>query len=394
MTNANIILQGRQPDMVNVLSRANQAAGQHNDIQHQARYRNALLQHGAGAMQGNQESMNALAGFDPAAVQGMQANNLNMDATRQQMDMQAKKYAASLSAQQAAQEASQMEATMMRVAQLAQLGDIQGANALLRQSDPDAPMMRSAEDLPTIMMGAKSVIGALKDVQALQPEVVPPADEYGRYAAEEVAAGRQPLSRIDFAQAKKGNGVSMTTPDGTVLQVGGNSSVKFTEGQGKDNVYSTRARGALDVLEPVSGALTSVGNRAAELDPTGLSRGLQSEDFQVAMQAGTEFLQAILRKDTGAAITEGEENSYGKTYLPQVGDGPAVLEAKRKARIRAVNALESGMSAQQMLVRDRALVKSAEEAREGAPASGSIEIPDFGGMSVEQIDQWIMENSQ
>ncbi|MBO9430630.1 hypothetical protein [Sulfitobacter sp. R18_1] len=206
--------------------------------------------------------------------------------------------------------------------------------------------------------------GHLTEEQAAS--VLDPApDEYARYVRDEVEAGREPLSRIEYAQAKKGNGVSVTSPDGSVIQVGGGSQ-KFTEGQSKDNVYSTRARGALEVLEPVVDTLSSGADRLSGAVPYGLGRGLQDPDYQVAEQAGLEFLQAILRKDTGAAITEAETNSYGKTYLPQYNDKPPVLKAKREARIRAVNALESGMSPAQMLARDRALIRAAEELAEGS----------------------------
>lgn len=182
-------------------------------------------------------------------------------------------------------------------------------------------------------------------------------------------------------------------PDGQPLLMEGPaaSNFKFTEGQSKDNVYATRARGSLDVLEPVADALTGRGAIAAEMVPFGLARGLQSDDFQVAQQAGTEFLQAILRKDTGAAITQDETESYGRVYLPQPGDGEAVLEAKRQARIRAINALESGMSPQQMLVRDRALIKAAEESGTPQPAPQSGGIPDFRSMSDEELDAFIRE---
>ena len=95
-------------------------------------------------------------------------------------------------------------------------------------------------------------------------------------------------------------------------------------------------------------------------------------------QAGLEFLQAILRKDTGAAITQQEIESYGITYLPQPGDNAAVLRAKKEARIRAVNALESGMSPAQMLARDSALVKAAREAAGAQPANAAT--PEAGSI--------------
>lgn len=162
---------------------------------------------------------------------------------------------------------------------------------------------------------------------------------------------------------------------------GAGTSEKFTEGQSKDVVYATRAKGALEVLEPVAGELTNLGSRAAELDPTGVIRGnVQSPEYQVAKQASDEFLQAILRKDTGAAITPAEQALYGVTYLPQPGDGTAVLEAKRAARQRAVAAIEGGMSAAQIIAQEKAL---GIETGTAAPATGSRIRYDSMGRRIE-----------
>jgi len=162
-------------------------------------------------------------------------------------------------------------------------------------------------------------------------------------------------------------------PSGTSVSVGPDGQVQFTqgpgagvakpftEGQSKDVVYATRAQGALQVLEPVAETLTSLPSRMAESDPTGIIRGrVQSPEYQIARNAGDEFLQAILRKDTGAAITPSEQALYGVTYLPQPGDGPEVLAAKTTARQRAVAAINAGMSPAQII--------AAEKALGGAPA--------------------------
>jgi hypothetical protein len=133
----------------------------------------------------------------------------------------------------------------------------------------------------------------------------------------------------------------------------------FTEAQSKDVIFATRAKGALEALEPVVDALTSRMGRAAEMDPTGLTRGMQSDEFQVAWNAGNEFLQAILRKDTGAAITADEQSLYGETYLPKPGDNSAVLAQKAEARKRAIAAIEAGMSPAQMVAQEKALRNNA-----------------------------------
>lgn len=157
-----------------------------------------------------------------------------------------------------------------------------------------------------------------------------------------------------------------TGPDGQVRVVqgagaSGAAGKPFTEGQSKDNVFATRAEGALSVLDPIAPALTSRTERIAEEIPLGMARGLQTDDFQVARNAGDEFLQAILRKDTGAAITEQEQALYGRTYLPYPGDSEAVLAQKGQARRRAVEAIKAGMSPAQIVAQERALQNSGSE---------------------------------
>lgn len=190
-----------------------------------------------------------------------------------------------------------------------------------------------------------------------------PADvqEYNFYADQVRAAGQEPLPYLDYLQAQKGNGLSITTPDGTIIQQGGGKPL--TEGQSKDTVYSTRAAGALPIIDEFGEALMNPAMRAVENDPTGLARGMQSPEFQQAQQAGKEFLQAILRKDTGAAITPQETAEYGAVYLPIPGDTPVVLEQKRVSRKRALEAINAGLPPQAILAQEIALQNS------GVPAA-------------------------
>ena len=133
----------------------------------------------------------------------------------------------------------------------------------------------------------------------------------------------------------------------------------MTESQSKDTVFATRAEGALETLGPYEEALTGLLDR----NVSGLPGGnfLTSEEYKLAQQAGMEFIQAILRKDTGAAIIAAEQEEYRKVYLPQPGDTEAVLAQKKQARIRAVEALKAGMPAHAILAQERAL--EATEAR-------------------------------
>lgn len=232
--------------------------------------------------------------------------------------------------------------------------------------------------------------------------------EYNFYVEQEKAAGRQPMSVLEYEQAKKGQGFSVTTADGTTVQMGG-STKPLTEGQSKDTVYVTRATGALPVLDQFGEALMNPVERAVEGDPTGIARSMQSPEFQQAQQAGKEFLQAILRKDTGAAITPQETAEYGTVYLPVPGDGPEVLERKRVSRQRAVAAIEAGLPPQAILASEQALLQSTPPASAGfngdpltsaggpvvstipSIAEGTVIENDAGERMVLQNGKWVQQ---
>jgi hypothetical protein len=207
------------------------------------------------------------------------------------------------------------------------------------------------------------------------PEVQP---EFRRATPEEAAAyGAQggqfgPDGRFYAVDVPQGMTIESDGAGGfRMVQGAGAAAAKpFTEGQSKDVVFVTRAKGALQVLEPVANTLTSLPSQVSSMDPTGIiRRRVQSPEFQVAQNAGNEFLQAILRKDTGAAITSDEQALYGETYLPRPGDGPEVLAAKQAARQRAVAAIEAGMSPAQMIAQEKALSGSQPAT---PPAAGGV----------------------
>lgn len=193
--------------------------------------------------------------------------------------------------------------------------------------------------------------------------------------------------------AEKGFALQIGADGAVQMTQGGASLPALTESQSKSATYATRAEGALPTLDRFDTALTSRGNRAAEFDPTGIAREFQSDEFQMAQQAGNEFLQAILRKDTGAAITTQEQALYGETYIPRPGDGPAVIEQKRQARRRALEALKAGMSPSAIVAQERALQAAGEE----EPSTSKLnlpeipEIPDFTKMSDEELDAYILK---
>lgn len=128
---------------------------------------------------------------------------------------------------------------------------------------------------------------------------------------------------------------------------GGNpvrSIPKLTEQQSKDLVYYQRGAAALDELDKLEGSLTSGWDRTMSNIPV-IGNSLVSNNFQQAENAGRNFLASILRKDTGAAVTQSEMDQYSKIFLPQYGDSPETLAQKKEARKTALDAIRSGLGA-------------------------------------------------
>ena len=141
-----------------------------------------------------------------------------------------------------------------------------------------------------------------------------------------------------------------TTPDGGFEFVQGESAGKpMTEAQSKNIGFYKRSQDALKLFDPVADSLVDSFAALAEMDPTGVTRYLQSDEYQQAQVLGKDFLAPILRKDTGAAVTPSEWVFYKAIYIPEVGDNPAKLAEKKAARARAVEAMRIGLEPSQIV---------------------------------------------
>lgn len=124
----------------------------------------------------------------------------------------------------------------------------------------------------------------------------------------------------------------------------------LNEGQAKANLFGTRMQEADKIIAQmasegvnrpgtiksiaesipvVGGALGAVVNA----DPTGVIR--PSAQQQQVEQAQRDFINAVLRRESGAAIADSEFDSARKQYFPAVGDSPEVIAQKAANRERA-----------------------------------------------------------
>lgn len=112
----------------------------------------------------------------------------------------------------------------------------------------------------------------------------------------------------------------------------------LTESQAKARLFGTRAAQAEKVFEQLEKEKFDPSRtrlRASRLLP----KEAQSAELQRFDQASLNFLNSILRKESGAVISE-EELAKGKEqYFPVPGDKPAVIAQKKKNRQLAIKLL-------------------------------------------------------
>lgn len=98
--------------------------------------------------------------------------------------------------------------------------------------------------------------------------------------------------------------------------------------------------------------------------PGFVANSVVGEDFQKYDQARRDFINAQLRRESGAVISPEEFDNANKQYFPQPGDKPEVLEQKRKNRETVINAMirDAGPS-----------YKKPAAPSSGAPEKGALE---------------------
>lgn len=89
----------------------------------------------------------------------------------------------------------------------------------------------------------------------------------------------------------------------------------------------------------VSAATDFTGKLKANL-PFGAGNYFATPEYQAYDQARRDFINAQLRKESGAAISQGEFDSADKQYFPQPGDSEAVIQQKARNRATAINAMK------------------------------------------------------
>jgi GH24 family phage-related lysozyme (muramidase) len=192
------------------------------------------------------------------------------------------------------------------------------------------------------------------------------------------------------------------TPDGNLSAIPGgpadpatnNRQVKYNEGQTKAANFGKMMTEAEKLIGDQANPLGFWGQLRENMTPEVLSNQMRSPEYQKYRQAADQWIRAKLRKESGATITPEESEGEFRTFFPQPGDGPEVVEQKKLARQQAIQGMqaESGGAYDALFQGQPAAGSPAPAAAQPAPAappaaSDLRSVPRPQGITDEQIKQ-------
>lgn len=128
-------------------------------------------------------------------------------------------------------------------------------------------------------------------------------------------------------------------------------SVSGTRAEKAGEVKDTQATAAgfgkrIEQAEQVFDSLARKGydraNLSESLKATALPHEMQSENLRMQEQAERNFVNAVLRRESGAVISDQEFENARQQYLPRPGDTPDILSQKKANRIQVLESMKLG----------------------------------------------------
>lgn len=156
-------------------------------------------------------------------------------------------------------------------------------------------------------------------------------------------------------------------------------SKPFNEAQAKAANFADRAAAAHSELEAlVRDGFNPSGFR---LRSEGVGASQKSRQYE---RAKREFVNSILRQESGAAIGKDEFANAEQQYFPQLGDSPDTIKAKAEARRRAIDGLK-----RQSQGAYEGLFGGQEQQGSNSIAEGTVIENDAGERLVLRGGEWV-----
>jgi len=370
---ARLILAGQQPDVVNILGGAAQAAGLTNQVQQQNRLSQLYQQQGPGIMAGEQNALRSLAQIDPNQALGVQESRLGMENTRNTMRYRdenlkiareearvgAEDRVRTMSAEQASAERARLEeATAIAMAAESQ----EQLDAFLGQVMPDMVgvvtmdnrEMYGARALGVIetLKGKKDNTDSVQSSEILDDGTVVAVTKDNKVtvtrADGQKVTGQDAIDAVDEARKKRAEYERIVTQGrregtnqaeaetGAAAAAAGESGKQAVEMSGAAWEQANTLASSIGTIDEAIAAIDA-GGRAGAVDRFIPSITKASASLQNAMdRMGLDIIQAT----TFGALSEGELRLAMETAVPRNLDEPQLREwlaAKREANQKAMD---------------------------------------------------------
>lgn len=219
--------------------------------------------------------------------------------------------------------------------------------------------------LPNVPDGVKAGIKAQMDILNSQLNQANEQYKYSRDTARDDYKFNREMEAKDpsnvmhketMARLAVGQGMGLTGPALQEYVLNGKAPTQAsqapTEGQGNAASFAERAMVANNIASDpaiMKFGLGGTGRTNAALGsiPLGLGQDFQDPGYQQYDAAKTNFITAILRKESGAAIGKEEYAREEAKYFPKFGEkNPEIIQQKADARRLAIDTLAKQGSAQ------------------------------------------------
>lgn len=133
-------------------------------------------------------------------------------------------------------------------------------------------------------------------------------------------------------------GVPYGTTQGQAMGLGITPQKPFTDAQNQAATYGVRVAQAQTALDSVVNKIVGMNPLSYEAQKR-LPSYAQSADFRAYDQASRNLINAVLRRESGAAIAQSEFDNAQAQYLPKPGDDAKTLANKKQNLTTVLNGL-------------------------------------------------------
>lgn len=124
-------------------------------------------------------------------------------------------------------------------------------------------------------------------------------------------------------------------------QRAGGAQGKITATQGLVAGYARRLEQAQADLLSLSDSGYERGSRMEAFSKAVRPEAFETQEQKLQEQAERNFINAVLRRESGAAIAPSEFDNAAKQYFPRSGDGPEVLAQKLRNRQQVIESFKA-----------------------------------------------------